>query len=300
MVATRPGRAATAALAVSALVLAAGCAGTQTTSADAPTPVGSEDPGIGHVHALSVDPGDGALYIAGHYGLFKVTSKTDAVRVAGRIQDNMGFTILGPKTFLASGHPSMPDMQAGKAPHLGLIRSTDAGVTWTTVSDEGTADFHSLQPAGTELYAYDSQTSRVRRSGDEGRTWKLGAQAQIADLAAHAGEPLRVYATTAEGLARSTDGGESFTPLDGAPPIVLADAPAKDTLIGAAEDGRLHTSQDAGRTWTELGRLPAPPSALNATDPKRLLAALQDGTAVESTDGGRTFTVVFQPANASH
>src|SRR3954471_10072526 len=100
-------------------------------------PMQANDPGIGHIHGLGVDPADGALYLAGHYGLFKVTSVETAQRVAGRVQDHMGFTVIGPKTFLASGHPG--EAAADTSPHLGLIRSTDAGATWKAVSEQGTA-----------------------------------------------------------------------------------------------------------------------------------------------------------------
>ncbi|SDG52518.1 hypothetical protein SAMN05421505_10529 [Sinosporangium album] len=301
------------ALAASALLLTAACGGaTPTTEAASGQTTGTAgaagaagaadaaDPGIGHVHAVDVDPSDGSVYLAGHYGLFKVTSKTEAVRVADLVQDNMGFTVIGPKTFLASGHPSAEDVQAGKPHHLGLIRSADAGLTWTTVSEGGKADFHSLQPAGSELYAFDSQTGRVRRSQDEGRTWEIGAQAKVIDLAAHADEPRRVYATTPEGLTVSEDGGATFTTAAGAPALAMVDSPAKGTLTGVAPDGAVHVSEDAGRTWTSPGRLPAPPSSFNAEGRQHLLATLEDGTAVESKDGGRTFTVVFQPSASSH
>ncbi|WP_143591602.1 hypothetical protein [Thermoactinospora rubra] len=159
-----------AVVAAAVAFLATACSGQPQNATPSP-----DDPGIGHIHGLGIDPADGTLYIAGHYGLFQVRSTSTATRVADRIQDHMGFTVIGPNTFLASGHPGAHDMAAGGAPHLGLIRTTDAGVTWTTVSESGTADFHALQPAGTVLYAYDSQTSRVRRSTDEGRTWIQGA-----------------------------------------------------------------------------------------------------------------------------
>ncbi|MEN8652208.1 hypothetical protein ABCR94_16755 [Streptomyces sp. 21So2-11] len=56
---------------------------------------------------------------------FRLTP-TGAVRIADRYQDTMGFTVTGPRTFLASGRPSPADPTAA-SPHLGLIRSTDAG-----------------------------------------------------------------------------------------------------------------------------------------------------------------------------
>ncbi|TMR95777.1 WD40/YVTN/BNR-like repeat-containing protein [Nonomuraea basaltis] len=215
--------AAAAALAILALVASA-CGQPQPSSAPEP-----DDPGIGHIHGLGVDPADGALYLAGHYGLFKVTSVETAQRVAGRIQDHMGFTVTGSGTFLASGHPGDP---GAASPHMGLIRSSDAGRTWATVSEGGAADFHALQPAGGKLYAYDSQTGRVRASADEGKTWTPGAQEDVIDLAASAAEADRLYATTPGGFA-------------------AVDA---NRLLAATEDGTVHESRNGGGDFTVVFR----------------------------------------------
>ncbi|MEV0390511.1 F510_1955 family glycosylhydrolase [Nonomuraea sp. NPDC050643] len=280
-------RATAAALAVLALVASA-CGPSPSSSAPGP-----DDPGIGHIHGLGVDPADGALYLAGHYGLFKVTSVETAQRVAGRIQDHMGFTVTGPGTFLASGHPGDPQ---AASPHLGLIRSSDAGRTWVTVSEGGAADFHSLQPAGDKLYAYDSQTRQVRASADGGTTWMPGTDEDAIDLAANAGEPDRLYATTQGGLRVSTDGGTSFAGVQGAPLLSHVDSPAKGLLVGPDTEGRLQTSRDEGRTWQAGGALPGQATAFAAVDGNRLLATTEDGTVYESRNGGGDFTVVFRSA----
>ncbi|MFI7439117.1 F510_1955 family glycosylhydrolase [Nonomuraea indica] len=272
-----------------ALVTVAACGGQPQGSVHGP------DPGIGHIHGLGVDPSDGAVYLAGHYGLFKVESGTAAERVAGRIQDHMGFTVAGPKTFLASGHPGDPSPDA--APHLGLIRSDDAGRTSTTVSEAGTADFHALQLAGDALYGFDSQSQRLRRSTDGGRTWTEGAEEEVIDLAANPALPTSVYATTPQGLKVSGSGGMEFEEVAGAPLLTHAEQPAKDLLIGSGADGRIHTSRNGGRTWQDGGTLPGRAVAFTAVDPQRLLAAIEDGTVLESKDGGKSFAVIFRPAS---
>ncbi|MER5628317.1 F510_1955 family glycosylhydrolase [Streptosporangium sp. NPDC002544] len=270
--------------------------GTACTEESPPGVADSADPGIGHVHGLGVDPADGTVYVAGHYGLFQIRSTDTARRVADRIQDHMGFTVVGPKTFLASGHPGEADASSGASPHLGLIRTTDAGATWTSVSEAGTADFHAIQSAGSNIYAFDSQTGQVRRSGDEGRTWKLGAREEVIDLAGNAEEPDRVYATTPRGVQVSDDGGMAFTTLSAAPLLSHVDSPAKGELVGVGGDGRIHASDDGGKTWQALGKVPGQATAFTAVDGTRLLAAMEDGTVLQSTDGGRGFTVIFRPA----
>ncbi|WP_214324435.1 F510_1955 family glycosylhydrolase [Nonomuraea sediminis] len=275
-----------AAASLTALVLLSSACAQAEPAADA------ADPGIGHIHGLGVDPADNALYVAGHYGLFKVSSVDKAERVAGRVQDHMGFTVVGPKTFLAGGHPGDP---RASDPHLGLIHTTDAGHTWVTVSEGGTADFHALQPAGGRLYAYDSQAGQLRMSGDDGRTWMPGADEQVIDLAANAAEPDRVYATTRSGLRVSTNGGMDFTGVKSAPLLSHLDSPAEGVLIGPGADGVIHTSRDGGRTWKAGGRLPGQAAAFTAVTAQRLLAATADGAVHESADGGQSFTVAYRP-----
>ncbi|XVQ07583.1 F510_1955 family glycosylhydrolase [Spirillospora sp. CA-255316] len=254
----------------------------------------SADPGMGHVHGVGVDPADGAVYVAAHHGVFRIVNPTRADRVAGRVQDTMGFTIVGPRMFLASGHPAAADIGPGVPPHLGLIRSTDAGKTWSSVSEAGKADFHALQPAGTVLYAYDSQTAKVRHSRDDGRTWTLGAPMEVVDLAAHQDKPERVYATTPQGLRVSEDSGAGFKPVAAAPVLTHLDSPNSETLVGVAPDGRIQACRSGGN-WERRGQVPGGrATAFAAVDERRLLAVTEDGTVHESRDGGRTFTIAYR------
>ena len=62
----------------------------------------------------------------------------------------MGFTVVGPDHFLAGGHPGDESSAS-----VGLIESTDAGATWTSLSLNGRADFHSLQARHGFVYGYD-------------------------------------------------------------------------------------------------------------------------------------------------
>ncbi|MDQ3275042.1 MAG: exo-alpha-sialidase, partial [Actinomycetota bacterium] len=66
---------------------------------------GGADPGVVHVHGLGINPKDGALFVATHTGVFRIPESGQAVRIADRWQDTMGFTVVGPDHFLASGHP---------------------------------------------------------------------------------------------------------------------------------------------------------------------------------------------------
>ncbi|MFF3349387.1 exo-alpha-sialidase [Streptomyces sp. NPDC002779] len=219
----------------------------------------------------------------------------------------MGFTVTGPRIFLASGHPSPTDHAASSptdpaesSPRLGLIRSTDAGQTWTTVSAAGEADFHPLQQAGPILYGLGSQTSQIWAGKDTGATWEQRAKIPAGDLAAHPGTPQEVWATSRHGLLHSTDSGATFQPVPGAPALAAVEQPAPGELIALTTSGRILTG-GGGTSWTERGRLPGDGqgSVLTAASPDHLLAADSNDAVHESKDGGRTWTTVHQGGHTS-
>ncbi|MGN9842248.1 F510_1955 family glycosylhydrolase [Nonomuraea sp. H19] len=276
-----------------AIVLALGLTACGAADEPAANPAAQpSDPGVGHVHGLGVDPATGKTYIAGHFGLFTLESGK-LVRVGDRDADHMGFTVAGPKTFYASGHPAAGDITAGQSPHLGLIRSTDSGLNWEQVALAGQADFHALQVAGTTAYGYDSQTGQIWYG--QGSDLKPAARLDLLDLAIGTDAPDRLYATTPDGVKVSTDSGKSFKALKGAPLLSFLDVTGKDSLVGVAPDGQVQSSADRGATWQPTGRLPMQAVAFTAVSADRLLAAAMDGTVYESVNGGKDFTTVYQP-----
>jgi len=96
------------------------------------------------VGSLSVNPVDGRLWMSTNTGLFRVPGKgKEPVKVtgtlttpdgSGEISAQLVIRFTGPDELLGSGHPSagssLPDA-------LGLMRSEDAGKTWSSVSELG-------------------------------------------------------------------------------------------------------------------------------------------------------------------
>ena len=96
-----------------------------------------------------------------------------------------------------------------------------------------------------------------------------------------------LLATTANGPEFSTNGGRSFTAIQGAPLLALV-AWKGNSLLGAAPDGGIHTSADAGKTWARVGEVPGQPAGLSTDG--ATVAVLADSTVWQSTDGGKSFT----------
>lgn len=267
--------------------LLAGCGGA---SSGPSGPAPELELGLEHVHGLGVDPADGVLYAATHFGVFRLPEGQEPVRVAERFQDTMAFTVVGPRTFLASGHPDFrkdPDLP----PRLGLIRSADAAQTWQPVSLTGTADLHALRSAAGTLYAADSTAGTLLASADDGVTWEVRSSVAALDLAVRPDDPQVVVLTSPGGALRSTDGGRTLAPLS-APALVMLGWESPDALYGIDAGGQVHASGDGGASWQARGALGAEPEALAVVD--GVLYAAADGRGIlQSRDGGASWTVRY-------
>lgn len=273
--------------AIALSVVLAGCA------ADPSAEVAADDPGPVHIHGVAPDPdAPDVLVVATHTGLYRV-SDGDAERVGDAYHDLMGFTVADDGTFYASGHP---DLQSDHlrtedgSPHLGLVRSTDGGRSWESVSLLGEVDFHALTIAGSTILGGDATSGRILASDDDGRTWEERGRLDLLSVAADPDDPQLMVGSTADGLANSDDGGQRWEPLpDTAPGTLAAD---EDGFVVARADGTVADSQDL-TTWTERGRLPGTPVALDASQ-GRLHAAVDGHGVFTSTDRGETWTVAYR------
>ena len=245
-------------------------------------------PGMVHIHGLGINPSNDKLYVATHYGLYTVEQDQAPQRVSELSQDFMGFTVAGPDEFLASGHPDPADRQ--QPPHLGLIKSSDAGQSWESVSLHGSADFHALEYRHGRVYGHDSQSGTVMVSLDE-QSWQRRAEIAAFDLAVSPEDADEILATTQYGLLRSTDGATTFGAISGAPPLVFVSWPERGPLLGADLEGRLYTSTDNGQIWRPQHALNSEPQALLAAGDGRVYIAT-DTAIYSSTDDGATVSVL--------
>jgi hypothetical protein len=250
--------------------------------------------GVVHIHGLGINPRDGLPYIATHTGLFRLGANGAIERVGTSYQDLMGFTVLGPDRFLASGHPDLRQMrQQNLPPLLGLLESTDGGRTWQTLSLLGQADFHALRTAHGRIYGWNS-SGAFMVSGD-GKTWETRSTLSLADFAVNPLDPDDIVATTQGGVQRSADGGRTWQRLPGSPALLLLTWARPEALLAVAPNGTVYVSADAGATWQARGALPRPPAALLAAG-DTLYAATEDGGVYASPDGGATWQLRYRAA----
>ena len=252
------------------------------------------EPGVAHAHGLGINPADGALIVATHFGAFRFPAEGgDPQRIGDSYQDTMGFTVAGPNHFLGSGHPDVQAMRAGQPTRLGLIESTDAGATWTIRSLGGEVDFHALAFVDDHIYGWDAGTGGFMVSTDK-RTWEKRATLDLFGFAVDPDDADHIFGAGPSGLTESADGGRTWREAEG-PGLAALSWSTDGGLRGVARDGVVWRYD--GASWEEAGALPGEPQAfLAAAD--RLYAAVHDadGRAAiyQSEDDGGTWDLRYR------
>ena len=291
-------------VALLAAALVAGCGDEAPAPPTAPAggwvdPAG-EEPIIG---SLAVNPADGVPWLSTNTGLFRipegageperVSGTLDTPEGSGELSEQLVVHFTGPDELLGSGHPApeqsdLPDV-------LGLIRSTDAGRSWESVSELGRADFHIIDGEGERLVGALFGIPQVLVSRDAGATWETRATPEpLVDLAVSPAEPERWVATTASGIFLSVDEGGTWRAIDPKANVRLA-WPEEDALYRVDPGGPVWVSADGGETWEERGSTGGEPRELTAASAEELYAALLDGTVSRSADGGATWEHLLTP-----
>jgi hypothetical protein len=178
---------------------------------------GAETVTLTHVHGLAYSADGKSLYIPSHHGL-AVYAGGKWSKAPGPQHDYMGFSATK-DSFYSSGHPARG---SGLVNPFGVIRSTDAGKAWVTLSLEGEMDFHLLATSyGTNaVYVYNpAPNSKMKTPGvyytlNNGFMWKRarasGFDGAPTSLAVHPSDPKVVVIASKSGFYLSTDSGDSF------------------------------------------------------------------------------------------
>jgi photosystem II stability/assembly factor-like uncharacterized protein len=211
-----------------------------------------------HVHGLGIDPSDNnILYIATHGDFYKSVNGGPPVKVDQQRADYMAFN--APQTegvpLYASGHPSTGG-------NMGLVKSTDGGQTWQSVSKvlDPPVDFHAMAVSRSNpnvIIGFDSGGRGLFKTTDAGNTWQnLNYPEYITALAIAPNNSEVVFAGTGNGIFKSNDGGNTWTQLNqykGIQVFALA-FDLEGTLYASTETFGLSKSSDQGETWQNIER----------------------------------------------
>ncbi|MFY9468844.1 MAG: hypothetical protein WAP37_01830, partial [Solirubrobacterales bacterium] len=267
-----------------AVVSALAACGDDAPAANGAKDPASADPGPVHVHGLGVNPADGALFLATHTGVWRLPDGSGtATRVSDRQQDTMGFDVVGPDHFIASGHP---DLSEDLPPFLGFIESSDAARTWRQTSLSGEADFHVLEASGRRVYGFGSdfrsRSEQLLVSDDNGESWAARDYPEpFLSLAINPDDPVEALASGERKLHLTTDGGRSWKSIPGEPGLLVWNQRA---IFRIDEHGSVTRAARPGAKWTDRGTAAGRPAAFDSGGDD-LFVALHDGVVKQSPDG---------------
>lgn len=190
----------------------------------------------------------------------------------------------------------------------GLLRSTDAGVSWTNVNSQISSHYGLATGPSSTLYAIDYLRKRVVHSEDEGLTFQpfpLNLAADNGPISLAVGPTgSSLYVGTHTGVIRSADGGRTWAETSGIPSmyvVALAIDPSNPSTVYAAADagshGSVFKSMDSGRTWAAAGAaaLSFEFLAIDGSEPPAIYGCGASGV-MRSVDGGATWTLLYRPS----
>jgi len=254
-----------------------------------------------YVSALAIDPTNAnTVYAATSGGIYKSTDGAQSWSPSG---------FLGKYMFCVAIDPGKTSTIYSAASGEGMFRTTDSGQTWTRINI-GLGD---ISETGAYLIVVDPMDSSTIyaetyggdiRSTDAGATWthlKIGPapkQNLSAGALALIGSPSAVVAASLDGLLRSTDKGENWSPATGlraSTIAALALNPSAPQSIFAGGPGGVFRSTNSGGEWSEKD-LAAPPASALVVDPGESsnVYAGDVGGVWKSTDGGHSWSATGQ------
>jgi photosystem II stability/assembly factor-like uncharacterized protein len=179
-----------------------------------------------------------------------------------------------------------------------LLKSTDAGSTWTGVVTGLKLDLRRVRLAGSPDRVVVGGGCSLRRSDDGGATFQR-LPFSASDARCPAGVAAYSFPSSAVGyvvlannsVLSTADGGQTFTRRTAVPSIPAATdlLCTSETSCFATSGGAVLRTTDGAVTWSEVAQFSLPLFALEQADATTLYAVGQALQALKSTDGGATW-----------
>ncbi len=237
---------------------------------------------VSHIHHIKL-MGNKVLVLT-HEGLYELISEKNMKLIGEEKIDVMGLASLG-KVLVASGHPAvgskMPDP-------IGLIKSTDGGLKWESVSLLGKVDFHFLEGAGTDLYGADSQSGNLLYSANSGRSWRSLGVNTYTDIAISPTKSGTAVAIKDSKLLITDNAFKSSVVIKSN--LNFDQIEWRKSGLYALSGSSIYKSINSGESWKKLNEFKTQPGILSSSEQLLLVTV---GSAINiSKDSGRKFTKI--------
>ena len=184
-------------------------------------------------------------------------------------------------------------------PTVGLFSTNDQGKTWNHFGWKYTKCFSvSIAQQKNRQLFYLSCGNGVLKSDNDGKNWIITTGWNITECLKTAIDPTDpniVYAATAYGIFKTTDGGQSWAEKNKGltstfTPTVIIDPNDPDLLFCATESG-VHRSKNGGENWEPIGLLGLGIRTLiqHPKNPELLAVGTEDDGVFISEDYGKTW-----------
>ena len=230
---------------------------------------GSWSAGQGRVNVVYVDPTNSSVIYIGSPagGIWKSTNagtswsplsdELPQIGVSGIVTDPSNSNII----YIATG-----DKDAGDTYSIGVLKSTNGGLTWNTTGLSFTntstraADIH-IHPTNSNIL-WVATSVGLYKTTDAGTTWTKVINANIKDFKLKPGDPNTVYAVTTTSFYKSTDAGSTFSVITSGLPassgrlavdVTAANSSYVYVLSANTSNGfqGLYRSTDSGTNFTK-------------------------------------------------
>ncbi len=187
-----------------------------------------------------------------------------------------------------------------------VFQSTDAGSTWSLTSrlpSTITVSSLAVNPVTPATLYAGTTTAGVQKSLDGGATWKPATNGipplpdgsiRVQGVWVQPASPNVIFASSYLGVARSADGGDTWTLVASSAFGVLAVDPLSDGVVYFASGIDISKSTNNGTSFTKLSSLPKQAQVYSLLPDPRHAGVVYAGTSqgvYQSTDSGATWTL---------